>query len=187
MQFRILSLFALIAAAVAQQGSGDNAFKIPPGGITFTAGQPATISWTPSTGGTVTLKLREGAASALNPGTVIKSKLFLLSLPFHPCAVGNELRLFSPFRLVSFGANGIYRDSKIRKAFIISDYAILIHHLSPFSWYPQQWPIHLHTRRQHRAWLRLYSRNHLRLRPEQEQLHTTIRHRIQEHCCIHHT
>lgn len=76
MQFRILSLFALVAAAVAQQGSGDNAFKIPPGGIAFTAGQPATISWTPSTGGTVTLKLREGAASALNPGTVIKCKLF---------------------------------------------------------------------------------------------------------------
>lgn len=75
MQFQILSLFALITAAVAQQGSGDNAFKIPPGGIAFTAGQPATISWTPSTQGTVTLKLREGAASALNPGTVIKCKL----------------------------------------------------------------------------------------------------------------
>lgn len=75
MQFRLLSLLALVAAAVAQQGSGDNAFKIPPGGIAFTAGQPATISWTPSTGGTVTLRLREGAASALNPGTIIKCKL----------------------------------------------------------------------------------------------------------------
>ena len=73
MQFQILSLFALFAAAIAQQGSGDNAFKIPPGGISFTAGQPATISWTPSTGGTVTLKLREGAASALNTGTIIES------------------------------------------------------------------------------------------------------------------
>ena len=83
MQFRLLSLLALVAAAVAQQGSGDNAFKIPPGGIAFTAGQPATISWTPSTGGTVTLRLREGAASALNPGTIIKCKLSSFpSLPF---------------------------------------------------------------------------------------------------------
>lgn len=80
MQFQILSLFALLAAAIAQQGSGDNAFRIPPGGISFTAGQPATISWTPSTGGTVTLKLREGASSTLNPGTVIKCMLSLLSL-----------------------------------------------------------------------------------------------------------
>lgn len=84
MQFRILSLFALVAAAAAQQGSGDNAFKIPPGGFAFTAGQPATISWTPSTEGTVTLKLRQGAASALNPGTVIKCKLSSFSPPPSP-------------------------------------------------------------------------------------------------------
>lgn len=86
MQFRILSLFALVATAVVaqQSSSGDNAFKIPPGGIAFTAGQPATISWTPSTQGTVTLKLREGAESALNPGTVIKCELSSSSFPVNP-------------------------------------------------------------------------------------------------------
>lgn len=84
MQLRILSIFALVASAVVAQqtSSGDNAFKIPPGGIAFTAGQPATISWTPSTQGTVTLKLREGAASALNPGTIIKCKLSSFRIPW---------------------------------------------------------------------------------------------------------
>lgn len=91
MQFRLLSLFALVAAAVAQQGSGDNAFKIPSGGIFFIAGQPATISWTPSTEGTVTLKLRKGDASALNPGTVIKCKLSSSQSSFPiPWTVGHE-------------------------------------------------------------------------------------------------
>ncbi len=79
MQIRILSIFALLFTAVlAQQSSGDNAFKIPPGGFSLVAGQPATIEWTPSTPGTVTLKLRSGANSALDSGTIIKGWLLLL-------------------------------------------------------------------------------------------------------------
>lgn len=125
MQFRLLSLLALVAAAVAQQGSGDNAFKIPPGGIAFTAGQPATISWTPSTGGTVTLRLREGAASALNPGTIIKCKLssfpvFLFQIPWtvghESCACSVYIGVYYLSPLVFLGANGRYssRQSKAK-------------------------------------------------------------------------
>lgn len=190
MQFQILSLFALFAAAIAQQGSGDNPFKIPPGGISFTAGQPATISWTPSTGGTVTLKLREGAASALNTGTIIKCVLFLLSLPLNPWAVGHELRPFCLQWVYYVSLVLLAQRHSVQhnpNASDISSYVKLIHHLSPYSWYPQQWPIHVHPRCQHRARLRLHSRNHLRLRSKQEQLHTTVRHRVQEHRCLHHT
>lgn len=187
MQFQILSLFALFAAVIAQQGSGDNPFKIPPGGISFTAGQPATISWTPTTGGTVTLKLREGAASALNTGTTIESMPFL---HLNPWAVGHELRLFCLQRvhyasLVPLAQRHSPQHNPNPPD--TSCYVTLIPHLSTYSWYPQQWPVHFHPRCQHCARLRLHSRNYLRLRSEQEQLHTTVRNRFQEHSCLHHT
>ena len=70
MQLSILPLVTLLFSSLLAQAA-DNAFKIPPG-FSVTAGQPTTIEWDPTTPGTVTLTLRDGASSDLNPGTVIK-------------------------------------------------------------------------------------------------------------------
>jgi len=67
-----LSILAcIIAVALAQS---PNPPKIPSTGYTITAGQSSTFQWTPTTQGTVTLTLRNGAASDLNKGTVIACK-----------------------------------------------------------------------------------------------------------------
>ena len=67
-----LPVFAVLAAA--QSSSGSNPFKVPAAGYSFNAGTPTTINWTPTTSGTVTLRLRDGASSDLNAGTVIACK-----------------------------------------------------------------------------------------------------------------
>lgn len=71
MQLTILASLALTVASTIAQGSGANPFNIPNGGYMLTAGQSSTITWKPTTSGSVTLTLREGANSDLNKGTVI--------------------------------------------------------------------------------------------------------------------
>lgn len=64
------SFLSLIAA---QQPTGPNPFTLPPG-FMITAGQQTTITWTPTAGGTVSIRLRQGASSNLEEGTVIACK-----------------------------------------------------------------------------------------------------------------
>lgn len=68
MQLVILPLAAsLLSLACAQ-----NAFKIPKEGLSLAAGQPTTLTWDPTTPGTVSLFLRSGASSALDQGVLIE-------------------------------------------------------------------------------------------------------------------
>ncbi|KAF7184990.1 putative cell wall protein [Pseudocercospora fuligena] len=78
MYFTRSFLFALSAAitALAQDtGSGANPFKIPTTGLQATAGEPLTLSWEPTTSGTVSLILRSGSSNDLAEGTVIASNI----------------------------------------------------------------------------------------------------------------
>ena len=59
----------LLAATVF---AADNPINVPKEGLMFTAGKPTTFTWNPTTSGTVTLRLREGASSDLSGGTLIK-------------------------------------------------------------------------------------------------------------------
>ena len=74
MRFIFLAFAAYSAAVLAQTTTGPNPFKVPQG-FSLTAGKPMNIQWTPTTSGTVTLRLRNGANSDLNSGTVIGCKL----------------------------------------------------------------------------------------------------------------
>ena len=67
----ILALAAMVAVALA--ASSDNPFAVPPG-FSLTAGKPTTLKWDPTTPGTVTLVLRQGASNNLDKGSVIKGK-----------------------------------------------------------------------------------------------------------------
>lgn len=55
---------------------GDNPISSPTLGDEFKAGKPVTIVWNPTTGGTVSLRLRKGDESNLDAVTEITSKLF---------------------------------------------------------------------------------------------------------------
>lgn len=68
-----LAIAAFSTAVLAQTATGPNPFKVPQG-FSFTAGKPTDIQWNPTTPGTVTLRLREGANSDLSSGTVIGCK-----------------------------------------------------------------------------------------------------------------
>lgn len=70
-----LVLSAFVASISAQNTDGSNPFNIPAGGYLLNAGQPTTFTWQPTTPGTVTLTLRDGANGDLNPGTVIQSNI----------------------------------------------------------------------------------------------------------------
>ena len=70
MYLSLLSIFSALAAV--SLAANPNPFDIPPQGLSFTAGQPTTLKWTPTTSGTVTLRLRQGASSDLEAGTVIQ-------------------------------------------------------------------------------------------------------------------
>ena len=74
MRYIVLAIAAFSTMILAQQAAGPNPFKVPQG-FALTAGKPTNIEWNPTTGGTVTLRLREGANSNLTPGTVIGCKL----------------------------------------------------------------------------------------------------------------
>ncbi|KAL4911863.1 Ser-Thr-rich glycosyl-phosphatidyl-inositol-anchored membrane family-domain-containing protein [Aspergillus aurantiobrunneus] len=68
------SVFFLTLSAVATLvAARDNAFNIPNGGYVFTAGEPTTLTWDPTTQGTVTLKLQSGNAFDSSTGTTIVS------------------------------------------------------------------------------------------------------------------
>lgn len=69
MRISILYIASSIVALAAAQEKA-NPFTLPPG-FMITAGQPATITWDPTTQGTVSIRLREGASSNLEEGTVV--------------------------------------------------------------------------------------------------------------------
>ena len=77
----LLALAAFVASALAQGNA--NPFNVPVG-FALTAGKPTTLTWTPTTGGTVTLQLRQGSSNNLDEGTTIECTLqrFHLSLAF---------------------------------------------------------------------------------------------------------
>ncbi|KAL1981957.1 hypothetical protein VTN96DRAFT_1969 [Rasamsonia emersonii] len=64
-----LSAFAALVAAA------DNPFQIPNGGYTFTAGQPTTLHWDPTTKGTVSLQLQWGSVTTPDQGITIASHI----------------------------------------------------------------------------------------------------------------
>ncbi|KAJ6078775.1 hypothetical protein N7467_008528 [Penicillium canescens] len=73
---RFFTSFAVAAlAAIASASSKDNSFNIPTNGYTFKVGESTTLTWTPSTSGTVTLRLQWGAVTTANSGSVIASNI----------------------------------------------------------------------------------------------------------------
>ncbi|KAJ5987667.1 hypothetical protein N7522_011915 [Penicillium canescens] len=73
---RFFTSFAVAAlAAIATASSTDNSFDIPTNGYTFKVGEPTTLTWTPSTSGTITLRLQWGAVTTANSGSVIASNI----------------------------------------------------------------------------------------------------------------
>lgn len=64
------SAFAALAAA-----SQPNPFNIPNNGYTFTVGQPTTLTWDPTTSGTVSLKLLWGAVTTADSGITIAQSI----------------------------------------------------------------------------------------------------------------
>jgi len=66
---RVLSLLASAVAAFAAIASAQNPFTYPVEGNTLHAGETVNLKWDPTTGGTVSLVVRNGNPSALNPGT----------------------------------------------------------------------------------------------------------------------
>ncbi|KAL6239383.1 hypothetical protein BDW75DRAFT_139148 [Aspergillus navahoensis] len=67
--------FLALSAAATLVAARENAFNIPTNGYTFTAGEATTLSWDPSTEGTVTLKLQHGEVLTSNSGTTIASSI----------------------------------------------------------------------------------------------------------------
>jgi len=68
-------LIAVLGApylVLAQTSTGANAFTLDPG-FSASAGSPVTLTWGPTTGGTVTLVLRSGASNNLDAGATIAS------------------------------------------------------------------------------------------------------------------
>ncbi|KAB8230185.1 GPI anchored serine-threonine rich family protein [Aspergillus alliaceus] len=73
-----LSAIATLAAAAT---SGANPFNIPSEGYSFEAGQPTTLSWDPTTSGTVSLKLQWGAVLTSNTDNIANSGSFTWTPP----------------------------------------------------------------------------------------------------------
>ncbi|CEL08283.1 Ser-Thr-rich glycosyl-phosphatidyl-inositol-anchored membrane family-domain-containing protein [Aspergillus pseudodeflectus] len=68
------SVFFLALSAVATLvAARENPFNIPSSGYEFTAGEPTTLSWDPTTEGTVTLRLQWGDAFTSSTGETIVS------------------------------------------------------------------------------------------------------------------
>ncbi|KAE8141440.1 Ser-Thr-rich glycosyl-phosphatidyl-inositol-anchored membrane family-domain-containing protein [Aspergillus pseudotamarii] len=68
-----LTLSAL--ASLAAAATGANPFNIPSEGYSFETGEPTTLTWEPTTSGTVTLKLQWGAVMTANSGTTIAKNI----------------------------------------------------------------------------------------------------------------
>ncbi|KAE8150993.1 Ser-Thr-rich glycosyl-phosphatidyl-inositol-anchored membrane family-domain-containing protein [Aspergillus avenaceus] len=66
-----LSAIATLAAAA----SSANPFKIPSEGYSFESGQSTTLNWTPTSSGTITLKLQWGSVMTSNTGTTIAKNI----------------------------------------------------------------------------------------------------------------
>ncbi|KAL4951321.1 Ser-Thr-rich glycosyl-phosphatidyl-inositol-anchored membrane family-domain-containing protein [Aspergillus filifer] len=70
------SMFFLALSAVATLAAArENPFNIPSEGYSFTAGESTTLSWEPTTEGTVTLKLQWGSQFTSSTGTTIASNI----------------------------------------------------------------------------------------------------------------
>jgi hypothetical protein len=77
------SVFFLALSAVATLvAARENPFNIPSSGYEFTAGEPTTLSWDPTTEGTVTLRLQWGDAFTSSTGETIVCEF---SLYFRVC------------------------------------------------------------------------------------------------------
>jgi len=86
--------FTLLIGALASLASAQNAFNIPEGGLSMTVGVPTTLSWAPTTQGTVSLLLRSGPDVNLNPGIVIAC-----ASPFSLYCSSSPPLSISPFHL----------------------------------------------------------------------------------------
>ncbi|KAI9769682.1 MAG: hypothetical protein M1840_003919 [Geoglossum simile] len=76
MRFSLSSVFVVALAALASaQSNSANSFNIPPSGLSFVAGTPAQISWTPTSSGTVTILLLQGDSRSLVGGTPIAKNI----------------------------------------------------------------------------------------------------------------
>lgn len=69
MRISLLYIASFVVGLAAAQERA-NPFTLPPG-FMITAGQPTTITWDPTTQGTVSIRLRAGASSNLEEGTVV--------------------------------------------------------------------------------------------------------------------
>ncbi len=69
MRLLLLSIPGGLAAVAL--AANPNPFNVPEG-FSLTAGKPTTLTWNPTTPGTVTLRLRQGASNNLEAGTVIQ-------------------------------------------------------------------------------------------------------------------
>lgn len=79
--FICLTISAL--AAVATASSTANPFEIPAAGYTFSVGEATTLKWDPTTSGTVTLRLQQGAVTTANEGTAIACEYFIRGTSRH--------------------------------------------------------------------------------------------------------
>ncbi|GAB7342403.1 hypothetical protein MBLNU457_g0617t1 [Dothideomycetes sp. NU457] len=66
---------ASTTVAAGQATSTANPFNIPSSGLAASAGSPLTLTWKPTTSGTVSLVLRSGSSNNLNAGTTIASNI----------------------------------------------------------------------------------------------------------------
>ncbi|KAL2814789.1 Ser-Thr-rich glycosyl-phosphatidyl-inositol-anchored membrane family-domain-containing protein [Aspergillus granulosus] len=67
--------FVALSAVATLVAARENPFNIPPSGYEFTAGESTTLSWDPTTEGTVTLKLQWGESFTSTTGETIISGL----------------------------------------------------------------------------------------------------------------
>lgn len=80
----------LLTCALAALARAQNPFNIPDGGLSMSVGVPTTLSWVPTTAGTVSLLLRDGPDVNLNPGILLASTYIPFPSPlfsfssFHP-------------------------------------------------------------------------------------------------------
>ncbi|PYH99505.1 hypothetical protein BO71DRAFT_342602 [Aspergillus ellipticus CBS 707.79] len=70
------SVFYLALSAIATlAAASENPFSVPDGGYEFDAGSPTTLTWDPTTSGTVTLRLQWGAVFTTTSGDLIASSI----------------------------------------------------------------------------------------------------------------
>lgn len=75
MRFVYIAVSAFAALASAQLGGKENPFSIPEGGYEFDAGEPTTLTWDPTTDGTVTIKLHFGDGITPDAGIALVGRL----------------------------------------------------------------------------------------------------------------